>query len=178
MNRNPPNSKRTRIVASVHYPSCRYIRGIKISQFQQEETSAFFLVVILTYLGVLQYDTSQIVFSSTCPVLRQLPAAWLAVVLATALFSIANPVVFLSNGNLPALVGWVRAVVFIPSLALGVLSSGSRVFEILYLLWWYIGPFQKTVGLNFTAGMPQFYLLATAGLLLFAAFWRGRQVRV
>ncbi len=124
-------------------------------------------------------NTSQMVFSSARPVLRQLPAAWLAGVLATALFGAAGAVVFLRNGDLAALAGWVGAVVFIPSLALalGVISSGSRVFEVVYLIWWYIGPFQKTQGLDFTAGAPQFYLLAAAGLLL-SAYWRGRQVRV
>ena len=125
-------------------------------------------------------NTSQMVFSSARPVLRQLPAAWLAGVLATALFGIAGAVVFLSNGDLPGLAGWVGAVIFIPTLALalGVFSSGSRVFEVVYLIWWYIGPFQKTPGMDFTTGAPQVYLLAAAGLLLLSAYWRGRQVRV
>ena len=125
-------------------------------------------------------NTYQMVFSSARPVLRQLPAAWLAGVLATALFGIAGAVVFLSNGDLPGLAGWVGAVVFIPTLALalGVFSSGSQVFEVVYVIWWYIGPFQKTSGMDFTTGAPQVYLLAAAGLLLLSAYWRGRQVRV
>ncbi len=125
-------------------------------------------------------NTSQMVFSSARPVLRQLPAAWLAGVLATALFGMAGAVVFVSNGDLPGLAGWVGAVVFVPTLALalGVFSSGSRVFEVVYLIWWYAGPFQKAPGLDFTTGAPQVYLLAAAGLLLLSAYWRGRQVRV
>jgi len=124
-------------------------------------------------------NTYQMVFSSARPVLRQLPAAWLAGVLATALFGIAGAVVFLSNGDLPGLAGWVGAVIFIPTLALalGVFSSGSRVFEVVYLIWWYIGPFQKLPGLDFMTDSPQVYLLAAAGLLLLSAYWRGRQVR-
>jgi hypothetical protein len=125
-------------------------------------------------------NTSQMVFSSARPVLRQLPAAWLAGVLVTALLVIAGAVLPLSTGDLPGLAGWVGAVVFVPTLALmlGVFSSGSRVFEVVYLLWWYTGPLQKTAGLNFTAGAPLAYLLAAAGLLLLSAYWRGRQVRV
>ncbi len=125
-------------------------------------------------------NTYQMVFSSARPVLRQLPAAWLAGVLATALFGIAGAVVFLLNGDLPALAGWVGAVIFIPTLALalGVFSSGSRVFEVVYVIWWYLGPLQKTPGIDFTSGPLQFYLLAAAGLLVLSTYWRGRQVRV
>jgi len=127
-----------------------------------------------------KHNTQQIVFSSARPLLRQLPAAWLAGVLATALFGISGALVFLLNGDLPALAGWAGAVVFIPTLALalGVFSSGSRVFEVIYVIWWYLGAFQKTPGIDFISGPPQVYLLAAVGLLLLAAFWRGRQVRV
>jgi hypothetical protein len=120
------------------------------------------------------------VFSSPRPVQRQLPAAWLAGVLATALFGIGTAVFFLANGNLPALAGWAGAVIFIPTLALalGVFSSSSKAFEVVYLIWWYIGPMSKTPGMDFTTGAPQVYLLAAAGLLLLSAYWRGRQVRV
>ncbi len=125
-------------------------------------------------------NTFQMVFSSARPVLRQLPAAWLAGVLATALLEIAVAVFFLSNGSLDSLAGWAGAVIFVPTLALalGVFSSGSRVFEVVYLLWWFIGPLQKTAGMDFTNGTPQVYLLAAAGLLLVSAYWRSRQVRV
>jgi len=124
-------------------------------------------------------NTAQMVFSSARPVLRQLPAAWLAGVLATVLLGIGAAVFFLSNGGLPALAGWAGAIVFVPTLALalGVFSSGGRIFEVVYVIWWYIGPLQKTQGLDFTNGAPQVYLLVAAGLLLLSAFWRGRQVR-
>jgi len=125
-------------------------------------------------------NTTQMVFSSAHPVLRQLPAAWLAGVLATALLVIGGAVSFLINGDLPGLAGWAGAVVFVPSLALtlGVFSSGSRVFEVVYLIWWYVGPLQKTPGLDFTNGVPQVYLLVAVELLLLSAYWRRRQVRI
>jgi hypothetical protein len=125
-------------------------------------------------------STYQMVYSSARPVLRQLPAAWLAGVLVTALFGISGAVVYLSDGDLPGLAGWIGAVIFIPTLALalGVFSSGSRLFEVLYLFLWYLGPYQKVPVLDFITGAPQVYLLASAGLLLLSAYWRGRQVRV
>jgi ABC-type transport system involved in multi-copper enzyme maturation permease subunit len=125
-------------------------------------------------------NTSQMVFSSAHPVLRQLPAAWLAGVLTTALLVIGVAVFFLANSDLPAMAGWVGAIVFIPTLALalGIFSSGSRAFEVAYVIWWYLGPMQKMQGLDFTNGAPLVYLLASAGLLLLSMFWRGKQVRV
>ncbi len=124
-------------------------------------------------------NTSQMVFSSARPVLRQLPAAWLAGILATALIVIGEAVFFLFHADLPGLAGWAGAVIFVPALALamGVFSSGSRIFEVVYVIWWYAGPLQKMQGIDFTYGSPQVYLLAAAGLLLLSAFWRGRQVR-
>jgi hypothetical protein len=125
-------------------------------------------------------NTYQMVFSSSHPVLRQLPAAWLAGVLVTAMFGMAGAIVFLINGDLAGLSGWIGAMFFIPSLALalGVISSGSRVFEVVYLFLWYMGPYQKVPGLDFITGPPQVFVLVSAGLLLLSAFWRGRQVRV
>jgi hypothetical protein len=127
-----------------------------------------------------KYSTYQMVFSSARPVLRQLPAAWLAGVLVTALFGMAGAIVYLANGDLPRLAGWMGAVIFIPTLALalGVFSSGSRLFEVLYLFLWYLGPYQKIQSFDFITGAPQVYLLASAGLLLLSTIWRGRQVRV
>ena len=127
-----------------------------------------------------QHNTHQFVFASARPVLRQLPAAWLAGVLATALLCVAAALYFILNGDLPGLAGWAGAVIFVPTLALtlGVFSSGSRLFEVIYVLWWYAGVWSQAPAINFTAGAPLVYLLAAAGLLLLTAFWRGRQVRV
>lgn len=140
------------------------------------------LLPVLSVMGNRERknNTSQMVFSSSRPVLRQLPAAWLAGVLVTVLLTSVGVIVLIANGNLSALVGWVGGVIFIPTLALalGIFSSGSRLFEVVYVIWWYLGPLQKTAGMDFINGPSQFYLLAAAGLLLLSAFWRGRQVRV
>jgi ABC-type transport system involved in multi-copper enzyme maturation permease subunit len=121
-------------------------------------------------------NTSQMIFSSAR---RNAPASgcWLAAFWRRA----ARPRRQWpsSNGDLPGLTG-AGAVIFVPTLALalGVFSSGNRVFEVVYVIWWYVGPLQKMAGMDFTAGAPQVYLLASVGLLLLAAIWRGRQVRV
>jgi len=144
--------------------------------------ACLWLLPVLSQMGNREHlnNTYQMVFSSSRPLLRQLPAAWLAGVLATVLLTLAAAVASLLNGDLPALAGWVGAVIFVPTLALalGVFSSGSRVFEVIYVIWLYLGPMQKVPGMDFISGPPQFYLLAATGLMLLTTFWRGRQVRV
>lgn len=124
-------------------------------------------------------NTYQMVFSAARPVARQLPAAWLAGVLSTALFGLGPLVVFITTGNLTALVSWIAAVIFIPSLslALGIFSGGSRLFEIVYLLWWYLGPINDMVALNYIAGRPLAYALLALALLAAAVTLRARQIR-
>ncbi len=126
-----------------------------------------------------QHNTYQMVFSAARPVQRQLPAAWLAGVLATALFGLGPLIVFSTTGDLPALVSWVAAVIFIPSLALalGIFSGGSRLFEIVYLLWWYIGPINGMAALNYIAGRPLAYALLAVALLAVAVTIRARQIQ-
>ena len=125
-------------------------------------------------------NTYQMVFSSTRPVLRQLPVAWLAGVMVTAMLVISGAIYPLIHGDAPGLLGWAGGVIFVPALALllGVISSGSRVFEVVYVLWWYVGPLQKAHWVDFTHGAPLVYLLATFMLMGIAMLWRSRQVRV
>ncbi len=125
-------------------------------------------------------NTYQMVFSSTRPVLRQLPVAWLAGVMVTAMLVISGAIYPIIHGDIPGLLGWAGGVIFVPTLALllGVISSGSRVFEVVYVLWWYMGPFQKAHWVDFTHGAPLVYLLATFVLMGIAMLWRSRQVRV
>lgn len=75
------------------------------------------------------------------------------------------------------------AVLFIPTLALGVWSGTSKFFEALYVMVWYIGPISGLaifdyMGLSQEAldqGLPFIYLGLTAALLLAALIGRWRQ---
>lgn len=75
----------------------------------------------------------------------------------------------------------VAGALFIPSLALalGIWSGGSKTFEVIYVVWWYIGPAHQIPGLDFmgttaASSSPAVYSMA-AVLLLMAAYWRRRQ---
>ena len=99
-------------------------------------------------------------------------AAW-AVGSTVALALVAGPVLW--GGQWAALVG----VFFVPALALaaGRLSHSPRLFEIVYLVLWYIGVANQTAALDF-GGVAQAptatllgYSVAAAGLLAAAVLW-------
>ena len=75
---------------------------------------------------------------------------------------------------------------FIPSLALalGVWSGGRRLFEVVYVLWWYLGSIDGITVLDYmgitrramTDDVPLVYLVATILLLGAAVVGRRRQL--
>jgi hypothetical protein len=114
---------------------------------------------------------------------RQLPAQWIAGFILTLVMGSGAALRFAIDGDLVGLVAFFSAALFIPSLALslGVWSSSSKPFEVLYITLWYLGPLNKTPGLDFlganSAGYPGIYLPLSAALIAFAFFGRARQLR-
>jgi hypothetical protein len=80
------------------------------------------------------------VFSSASPLTRQLPAAWFAGVIVTALTGSAVVIRLLSAGDSTGLLAWFSSALFIPSLALalGIWSNSQKLFEALYISLWYL----------------------------------------
>jgi hypothetical protein len=78
---------------------------------------------------------------------------------------------------------WSAGVLFVPALALalGVWSGGSKLFEVLYVLWWYTGPLNSLAGMDFmgahTDGLWPVYLALALALLVVAVVGRWRQLR-
>ena len=76
--------------------------------------------------------------------------------------------------------------VFIPSMALacGTWSGGSKLFEVLYLLLWYIGPMNRIPPIDFLGstqpaagfGAPAAFALVAASLMSLALLGRRRQL--
>lgn len=140
-------------------------------------------ILILSGLGCREnrFNTRQIVFSAPRP-MSQLPAGWLSALLVTALLGSGALVRFLLAGDPVAILGWLTAIVFIPSLALalGTLSGSGKVFEALYVLWMYLLT-QGVGALDFAGVVPgsHFYLCAPVaiGLLAIAALARRRQLQ-
>ncbi|HTQ80103.1 MAG TPA: hypothetical protein VMM92_08905, partial [Thermoanaerobaculia bacterium] len=131
-----------------------------------------------------RFGTSELVFTGPRPVLYGGLALWLAGVLVAVVTTAGAALRFLAAGDTPSLLGWAAGSLFIPALAfaLGSLSGSSRLFEITYLLLWYIGPMNHVPALDFmgvtpaalTTGMPWIYLLLAAALFTAGVAARAR----
>jgi hypothetical protein len=128
-------------------------------------------------------NVQQLAFSSASPLLRQLPAQWLAGFIITLLVSIGAIIRFTVDGDTAGLLALLSGAFFIPSLALasGVWSGTSKLFEILYMLIWYLGPLNKLMQLDYIGshgnGRPEFFIPFSIGLIIFAFIGRTKRIR-
>ncbi len=94
-------------------------------------------------------QAEQLVFQAPHPLARLLSPAWLAGVLVTAAALSGTLLGRLLAGEPLLLSTWALSVLFIPSLALclGVWSRNSKLFEVVYPILWYLGPFNRDNGI-------------------------------
>ena len=123
----------------------------------------------------IRWNTTALLFSAARPLGRQLPATWLAGVALAVLTGSGAALRFVATGHWNSLGAWVVGALFIPTLALalGLWSGSSKLFEVIYLVLWYIGPMNQVPTMDYTGatptglaqGMPLVYLGVTALLL-------------
>ena len=144
---------------------------------------------ILLWSGIgnreARYHTEQIVFSTAHPLRSQLPTTWIAGWIVAFLTGAGVAIRLGAAGQGDALLAWVTGSLFIPSLALamGIWSGGGKLFEVVYILWWYAGPVNQVELLNFMGTGTQVrieqlwaYWVGTTFLLLLAILGRRRQI--
>ncbi|HKV80176.1 MAG TPA: hypothetical protein VJP02_18655 [Candidatus Sulfotelmatobacter sp.] len=126
------------------------------------------------------YATESLIFSSTRALSRQLPAIWSAGVLVALFAGGGVGLRLLIHGDHRGFLAWFAGAAFIPTLALalGVWTGGSKAFEAIYIIWWYMGPAHHIPGIDFmgttaASSTPIPYLIATV-FLLGAAYLRRR----
>ncbi len=129
-------------------------------------------------------NVQQMTFSSASPLWRQLPAQWLAGFIVTLIMASGALVRLGMDGDSTTLFAVISGSIFIPSLALasGVWSGTSKLFEILYLVIWYIGPLNHAVPeLDYIGtasnGYPEFFIPFSIALVVVALIGRARQLR-
>lgn len=122
--------------------------------------------------------TEQFVYPTLHPIRRQFVGQWFAGVLLALATAAGSLIHFAIAGNLAGIEGVVAGAVFVPTLGLacGALSGTTRLFEISYLVLWYLGPMNRTM-FDFTqaAYAPEFTL---ASAVLFALAIGARKVRL
>jgi hypothetical protein len=142
-------------------------------------------ILVISSLGCreIHNNVQQLTFSSAAPLWRQLPAQWLAGLLLTLLVSSGAILRLAWTGDGSGLLALFSGALFIPALALaaGVWSGTSKLFEIVYMLIWYLGPLNRVAALDYSgahsSGSPEFFLPLSIALLALAAFGRARQLR-
>lgn len=92
-----------------------------------------------------RYQAEHSLYQAADPVARRMGPAWLAGVLFTAVGASGVLLGKLCHAEPVALLPWILSVVFIPTLALalGVWSRSSKLFEVVYPILWYLGPFNS-----------------------------------
>jgi hypothetical protein len=126
-----------------------------------------------------RYGTGGLVFSAARPLSRQLPAAWASGVILALITGGGVAVRLGLAGDWGGLGAWTVGALFIPTLALalGIWSGGGKLFEVVYLLLWYLGPMQHVPGTDYLR-TPGIFLVATVLLGMAAVAGRKRQLQV
>jgi hypothetical protein len=130
----------------------------------------------------IRNNTRQMVFSSAAPLLRQLPASWLAGFSIALLTGSGAALRLLSAGDGVGFLAWISGAIFIPSfaLALGVWSNSNKLFEVAYISIWYLAMngLQPVdfFGAN-SSGNIGFFLPFSVVLITLAWFGRARQLQ-
>jgi len=126
-------------------------------------------LIIWSSMGTREtsFNTDQLLFSSPSPLRRQLPAIWFSGFLI-ALAAVAVMAVRAGlAGQWPYVLTLVVAAFLVPSISLtmGVLSGGRKIFEVTYLVIWYIGSIDRLTALDILGTLEQ-SIMASKSLLL------------
>jgi hypothetical protein len=147
-------------------------------------------LLIWSAMGVreVRHRTAEFIISAPHSLGFQLPAIWLAGVILTLFAGGGAAVRLISAGDWAELLAWTAGALFIPSLALtlGVWSGSSKLYEVVYMTIWYLGPMSNLSALDFmgahseavSAGMPLYYLCLTILLLGLSVVGRRRQLQM
>ena len=144
-------------------------------------------ILLWSQMGIreVQNRTNTLLFSAPNPLLRQLPALWLSGVLLALIMASGIMVRLLAAGDWMQVGALLIGALFVPSLALalGVISGTSRLFEIIYLLLWYLAidgevavDFMFQLPEAFVLGIPLRFLIITVALMVTAVSVRWLRI--
>jgi hypothetical protein len=109
-------------------------------------------LVIWSSMGTreAQHGTNALLFSASQPVHRQLPAIWLAGLLVALIAVCGMAVRSFISGQQHYTLALLVGAFFIPAaaLAFGTLSKSKRIFEVAYLMFWYVGSIEHLTAID------------------------------
>jgi hypothetical protein len=129
-----------------------------------------------------KYRTEELIYSSPLVLTRLFPITWFSGVVVSILISSGVAVRFFLDGNMTGLFVWLTGALFIPTLAItcGAFVNNNKLFEVLYLSIWYMGPLNQLPLLNFMDENAKFtafvYLIITFFLLNIFFFLKKRKI--
>jgi len=133
-----------------------------------------------------RHDARQLVFCAPRLLPRQLPALWLAGILLALVTGSGVAAHLALTGEWTRLLAWGTGALFIPTLALalGAWAGSNKLFEVVYMIWWYVGPVNRVPALDFMGTSDQVspallapYWIGTAVLLGLTVLGRRRQAK-
>ena len=132
-----------------------------------------------------RFHTGEFVFSSPYPLSRQFHAIYAAGLIFSACTAVPMLIRALAAGESGQLGVLLAGVLFVPALALalGTVSGSRKLFEVAYLLLWYVGPVNGLPSLDFLGttdaaaetSIPLVCVVSSLALLCIALLWRRRQ---
>lgn len=110
------------------------------------------------------YGTDQIIMSSCSPFYKFF-ATWISGIIVGFIISSGVIIQFILIEDISLLLSWLSGIVFIPTLALafGVWSRTRKLFEVVYMLLWYLGPVNHLPYVDFL-GVSTSYAILYIGL--------------
>lgn len=168
--------------------------GLMVAGFINSSETAYQVILPMAWIWPIllwssigcretRHNVQSITFASPSPVWRQLPAQWLAGFILSIVVASGVLLRLVIAGDFAGLLWLLIGAIFIPSLALacGVWSNGSKLFEILYILFWYLGPINKLPQLDYLGvtgeSQPLTFILAALALVAIAVLGRARQLK-
>lgn len=160
---------------------------LPLESLRQNILPAALIWPLLVWSGLgcreIRCNTSQNVFSAPRPLRNQIPVAWLAGFVVALLMGGGTLVRFGLAGEIASQLSLAAGLLFIPSLALalGVWTGSSKAFEVVYVVFWYLGLLNKVLELDYlglhTPGNWQVYSMLSLALFFLALLGRQRQLK-
>jgi len=145
-------------------------------------------LIIWSSMGTREplYNTGSLLLSSPQPLMRQFPAIWLTGVLI-ALAAVGCAVIrAMTTGHWLYAATLLAGAVFIPTaaLAMGTLSGGRKLFEVLYLITWYVGSIDHLAPLDLLGTTAQavtaskIFILGLLSIVLLISAFLARRMQL